>query len=377
MAPIKTMHLITELDRGGAETALLRFLTHQNRTRYRPFVVCLYNGDGSVARQIQALGIDVIDLGMKRPYRIDALYRLYRLLQRKRPSILHCWLFHADLIGRLIGRLARVPIVVTSRRGTEIGGMWREQAKRFTRSLDDRIITVCTTARQQEIRRTKADPEKVVTIYNGIDTMPPVTDQVTARLRRTLKLPDNSKIVLCIARLAVQKGHADLLTAWEAVQAVHPDAHLLIVGDGEQRTGLTRTANQRAGCNTIHFIGRREDVPDLLAMSDLVVLPTRGEGLPNVLLEAMAAGRPVVATNVGGIPELVIDGTTGLLVPPSNPDALSRMIITLLSDPERARIMGHAGRERVAKHFPIGTMVKRTETLYTELLQSKLSLHYS
>jgi L-malate glycosyltransferase len=273
--------------------------------------------------------------------------------------------------------MARVPIVITSRRGTEIGGMWREQAKRFTRSLDDRIITVCTTARQQEIRRTKADPEKVVTIYNGIDTLPPVTDQLTARLRRTLKLPDNAKIVLCIARLAVQKGHVDLLTAWEAVQAVHPDAHLLIVGDGEQRTGLTGMVRQRAGCNTIHFLGRRDDVPDLLAMSDLVVLPARGEGLPNVLLEAMAAGRPVVATNVGGIPELVVDGITGLLVPPSDPHALSRKMITLLSDPVRARTMGHAGRERVAKHFPIGTMVNRTETLYTELLQSKLRLHYS
>jgi glycosyltransferase involved in cell wall biosynthesis len=362
------IHLITELDSGGAQTALLRYLTDHDRSRYRPTVVCLYNGDQVVAQQIRALGIEVVDVGMTRPYRLDALWRLYRLLRKERPSILHCWMVHANLLGRLVGRLARVPVIITSRRNVEIGGPWRERAKRLTRHLDHAVIAVCDLARQAEIERTGVAPDKVNTIYNGIVPFPEVSAEIVAQLRHDLSMSEAAPVVVCISRLHPQKGHDDLLRAWQQVTAVYPQTYLLIVGDGERRSELELMAAQQPH---IYFTGQRNDVPQLLALSRLLVLPSLWEGLPNVVLEAMAAGLPVVATAVGGTPELVIDGETGLLVPPRDPAALAQAIVTLLTDSDLAQRMGENGRLRVADRFTIGQMVQKTEQLYHRLLVAK------
>jgi glycosyltransferase involved in cell wall biosynthesis len=365
--PIPIIHLITELDSGGAQTALLRYLTHHDHSRYRPTVVCLYNGDQVVAQQIRALGIEVIEVGMTRPYRLDALWRLYRLLRRERPFILHCWMFHANLLGRLVGRLARVPLIITARRNVEIGGPRREWAKWVTHRLDDAVIAVCELARQAEIERTGVASHKVVTIYNGIDPFPAVPSETMAQLRHNLGLPPTAAVAISVSRLHPQKGHADLLRAWQQVTAVYPDAHLLIVGDGERRSELEKMAAKQPH---IHFTGQRDDVPHLLAVSDLLVLPSLWEGLPNVVLEAMSAGLPVVATAVGGTPELVIDGETGLLVPPRDPASLAQAILTLLTDPDLAQRLGENGRLRATNQFAIQQMVQQTEALYATLLRT-------
>ncbi|MEJ2751041.1 MAG: glycosyltransferase, partial [Anaerolineae bacterium] len=170
--PIPVLHLITELDAGGAQSALYRLLKHGDSARFRPVVACFYNGDGAAAQRIRQLGIPVVDLDMTGWYRLDALWRLYQLLRRERPFILHCWLFHANFLGRIVGRLARVPIIITARRNVEIGGAWRERLQRWTVGLDDKIIAVCEAARQAEISHSGAPPDKVVTIYNGIDLLP-------------------------------------------------------------------------------------------------------------------------------------------------------------------------------------------------------------
>jgi glycosyltransferase involved in cell wall biosynthesis len=365
---VPLVHLITELDSGGAQTALLRYLTHHDRSRYRPTVVCLYNGDQVVAQQIRALGIGVVDVGLTRPYRLDALWRLYKLLREERPSILHCWMVHANLLGRLVGRLARLPVIITSRRNVEIGGPWRERAKRLTRRLDDAVIAVCELARQVEIERTGAAPDKVVTIYNGIDPFPAVPSETVAQLRHDFGLRSDAPVAICVSRLHPQKGHEDLLAAWRRVTAVYPHVDLLIVGDGRRRSELERLAARQSH---VHFTGQRDDVAELLALSDLLILPSLWEGLPNVVLEAMAAGLPVVATAVGGTPELVIDGKTGLLVPPRDPAALAQAILALLTEPDLAQRLGENGRLRVADQFTIRQMVQQTEQLYQRLLAEK------
>jgi glycosyltransferase involved in cell wall biosynthesis len=366
--PVSVFHLITELDQGGAQMALYRLLAHGDNGRFTPRVLCLYNGDKVVAQQIRQLGIPVADLGMSGQWRLDALWRLYRILRKERPSILHCWMFHANVIGRLVGRLAGVPIVITARRNVEIGGPRREQIKRYTRHLDDAVIAVCELARQAEIERTAVNPQKVVTIYNGINLPAPAPLARLTELRSELGLPLDAPVVICVSRLHRQKGHDDLLAAWKQVTAVHPSAHLLIVGDGERRAELAKMA---AGQRHVHFTGQRNDAPDLLALSSLLVLPSLWEGLPNVVLEAMAAGLPVVATAVGGTPELIIHNETGLLVPPQNPDALAQAIVQLLDQPEQAARMGRNGRQRAAEQFTIERMAAQTEALYNRLLTEK------
>ena len=380
MEEIAILHLITELNTGGAEKALSRLLTHLSRERFAPIVACLYGGDGIVAHEIRTLGIPVVDLGMYgRKWRIDAFWRLYRLLRRKRPVILHTWMFHANVLGRVLGRLTGVPIIVTSRRNVNIGGALREFLNRWTAWLGDGVIAVCKLARQAEIKRARVSSNKVITIYNGINAERFVAlDRQAAahQVRQTFGIPVEAPLLGSVGRLHRQKGFADLLAAQARIQERIPTIRLLLVGDGELRDDLEAQARAIGLSEAVTFAGIRTDVPEILAALDVFVLPSLWEGMPNAVLEAMAAGLPVVATAVGGIPELVVDGVTGLLVPPHAPISLAEAIVRLLDAPDLRRQMGQAGRERVKKRFTVERMVSRTEALYGELIAEKLGLEY-
>ena len=363
-------HLITELDIGGAQLALLRLLASLDRDRFVPTVACLYNGDAAVAQRIRALGVPVTDLGMTARWRWDAFERLYRLLRHERPTILHTWMFHANLPGRVLGTLARVPIIITSRRNENIGGVMREYLNRWTACLDDRVIAVCELARQAEIKRARVSPEHVVTVYNGVDVerVSVAGGQAAARARRVIGIPVEAPLVGSLGRLHSQKGFSDLLTALAQVRRRIPSVRLFLAGDGELRADLEAQSRSLGLSEAVTFAGVRTDVPEILAALDVFVLPSLWEGMPNAVLEAMAAGLPVVATAVGGIPEVVVDGVTGLLVPPRDPDGLAQAIECLLRDPGLRRKMGQAGWKRVERCFSVEQMVRKTEDLYETLL---------
>lgn len=370
---IAVVHLITELDIGGAQCALLRLLIGLDRDRFSPTVVCLYNGDKTVAQRIRQLGVHVFDLGMTAKWRWDVLWRLCTLLVRERPAILHAWMFHANFLGRIAGRLARVPIVVTSRRNVDIGGAFRESLNRWTAPLDDRVIAVCEIVRQVEIERARVPSEKVVTIYNGVDAKSFGAPDAEGRGvgRRVPGIPVGLPLVGTVGRLHRQKGFADLITAWALVRNRFPAARLLLVGDGEQRGDLEAQVRSLGLSEMVTFAGLRADISDILTELDLFVLPSLWEGMPNAVLEAMVTGLPVVATAVGGTPEVVSDGVTGLLVPPHDPTVLAQALTTLLQDPDLRRKMGQAGRKRVMQCFTAERMVERTEQLYMQLLEEK------
>jgi sugar transferase (PEP-CTERM/EpsH1 system associated) len=373
---IPIFHLITELDIGGAQNALLRLLAGLDRDRFSPTVACLYNGDRVVAQEIRRLGVPVADLGMTAKWRLDAFWRLYSLLRRQRPTILHTWMFHADLLGRVLGRLAGVPIIITSRRNENIGGALRERLNRWTAHLSDRVIAVCELVRQAEIKRTRVSPEHVVTIYNGVDVeqFSAVNVQAAARVRHIFDVPIDVLLVGSVGRLHPQKDFATLLAAITQVRKHIPTVRLLLVGDGELRDELESQARSLGLSEIVTFVGSRTDVPQILAAVDVFTLSSLWEGMSNAVLEAMAAELPVVATAVGGTPEVVVDGVTGLLVPPHDPTSLARALTTLLREPALRRKMGQAGRERVQEQFSVERMVCRTEALYTEVLREN-SIH--
>lgn len=368
--PIPIIHLITELDTGGAQMALLRFLSRHDRVQYQPSVICLFNGDKVVAQQIRALGVEVIDLGMTRPYRFDALWRLYRLLRQERPFILHCWLYHADIIGRVIGRAAAVPKIITSRRDVYIGGRQRDWLKRLTAFLDHKTIAVCEAARKVEIEQAGGYPDKVVTIYNGLDipqfTAGLIEDQ--ACFRRELGVPDNAFLIGVIARLHPQKGHKYLLQALQTLRWQFPQIHCLIAGAGSLRSELETAVINLNLATSVQFIGNRKDVAALLSVCDLFVLPSLWEGFPNVILEAMASGTPIVATAVDGVPELVENGKTGLLVLPANSQALAEAISQMIHNREKAAVMAQEALQVVQTTFSIERTVTQIEALYWQLL---------
>jgi len=364
---VTVFHLITELDRGGAQMALYRLLAHGDNGRFQPHVICLYNGDKVVAWQIRQLGIPVTDLGMNAPWRLDALWRLYRIMRRERPSILHTWMFHANIPGRILGRLAGIPVIISSERTMGQEGRARRLLNRLSGRLPDRIICVSQQVADFAAQEIGLPPAQLTVIRNGID-MDQFTDLPDQQLARAaFGLPTQGRIMAAIGRPRPVKGFSYLLEAFAQIAADQPDLYLLFVGDGPDKRPLQAAAQQLPGANGVIFLGDQQGIPRLLAALDLLVLPSLWEGLPNIVLEAMAAGLPVVATAVGGTPELVIDGETGLLVPPHDPAALAQAILTLLRDPDLARRLGENGRQRVANQFTIQQMVQQTEALYQQL----------
>ncbi len=365
--PVPILHLITELDTGGAQKALARLLSRLNRRRFAPAVACLYNGDKAVAREIRTLGIPVTDLGMTAKWRLDAFWRLYLLLRRQRPIILHTWMFHANIPGRVLGRLAGTPIIISSERTMGQESRWRYRLNRVTDPLTNHVICVSRQVADFVVREVGIPQQKVVVIPNGIDLQAFAHLPARRQARAALGLPPDKPIVGTVARLDPVKRLDILLQAAASLR----DVHAIIVGDGPERIRLEALSRQLGMYSRVHFAGEQEDVRPWLAAMDVFVLASDWEGMSNALLEAMATGLPTVATAVGGTPEVVIDGVTGSLVPPHEPAALARAIERLLADFDLRQRMGNAGRERVRKHFSVEEMVRATESLYEKDIERR------
>ena len=369
--------MITELSVGGSQTALLRLLEKIDQNRFSPSVACLYDGDGETGRRIRGLSIDVTDLAMTKTSLFSWL-RLYRLLRQQRPLILHCWLFHPSILGRILGRMARVPIIITSRRNDQVGGTLREYVNRWSGGLSDRTIAVSESARTIEIQRAKVPPDQVMVIPNGIETekFSTLTPEVGLEFRRRLNISAEVPLLGSVGRLHEQKGYNQLIRAMVKIRARVPKARLLLVGEGECRGDLERLARDLGVTEAVIFTGKRMDIPQIMSALDVFVLSSLWEGMPNVILEAMAAGRPVVATRVGGVPEVVTDDVTGLLVSPRDPTALAEACIRLLRDTRLQDRLGSQARRHVLEHFQVDAAARSTEALYEALLQDKLRMRY-
>jgi glycosyltransferase involved in cell wall biosynthesis len=373
MNKIPIVYMITDLSTGGTPTALLRLLSGIDRTKYDPTVISFYSKDSFIFNEIMDLNIPVIDLGLTQKWRIDAFWKIKKILKEIHPTILHTWLFHANITGRIFGRFNKVPLIIASRRSTNIGGSWREILMRETSGMNDKIIAVSEAARKAEIDSSKVPHDKVVTIYNGLDPSPfrTVSNEARQTLRNSMGIPDDVILLGSVGRLHPAKGFNDLITAMELLGRKTRSTQLVIVGEGELKDQLKHQVQKSNLDGRIMFTDIRNDIPEILSAFDIFLSPSLWEGLPNVVLEAMAAGKPVVATSVGGTPEVVVDGLTGLLVPPHKPKALANSTLFLCENPKIQKSMGQAGRERVIKHFSIEQMVKQTEELYHELMVKK------
>ena len=304
----------------------------------------------------------------------SAFRRLVKLLRSWQPHLLSSFMYHANLMGRLAGRWAGVPLLVTSIRSERNGSPGQDWLMRLTNWMDH-----CQTTNSQQVadslrQRGLLSPGKSRVIPNGIDP-----DALTAsaaervRLRGELKLEQNEFVWLAIGRLLPQKDYPTLLEAF-APLGRHP-ARLLIAGRGPLLAELQQQVDRLGVSSQTVFLGVRQDIASLLAAADGFVLSSAWEGMPNVVMEALAAAKPVVSTRVGGVAELVQDGKTGWLVPARDPKALSQAMHRLmtLSETERQR-MGWAGREHLRAHFGLEAMAHRWMTLYNDLLARKGSL---
>jgi glycosyltransferase involved in cell wall biosynthesis len=333
-------------------------------------VVVAARGDGPLGDATRVAGAQFIPLRHVRrpinPWRdVLGLLELVRLLRLGRPQIVHVNSAKAAALGRVAAWLARVPIRVYTVHGWAFlahGGL-ASAAYRWVERVLRRLTTVTICVSENERRAGLAaracDEAATVVIRNGVDPKPSKPDRPPA---------DRPRLVM-VGRLQAPK---DPLTFVRALATLHGlDFEALLVGDGPERAAVEEEVGRFGIESTVRLLGERSDVADLLETAEIFVLSTRSEGLPLSILEAMAAGLPVVASNVGGVPELVIDGETGLLVPAGDPRSLATAIERLLEDPPFAGRLGDAGRSRVAEHFDLGAVRQAHFDLYSDLLATR------
>jgi glycosyltransferase involved in cell wall biosynthesis len=300
------------------------------------------------------------------------LTRLIRDVRRFNPTVVHGLLYHGYVLGAVAGVLCGVPLIVSSRRGLSDARRRRGLSRLAVAAVNawtDGVIANSEAVREDTIRSERLSPGLVTVIPNGIDVgRYSVSDRERTRAELGLG-PEPVAIVL--ANFIGYKGHGYFLQAWRAVCARYPTAIALLIGDGPRRAAVEAEAKALGLGARIRFLGLRQDVPGLLPAGDLLVHPSLEEGSSNAILEAMAAGLPVVATTVGGTPEAVRHGETGYLVPPRDSDAIADAVFRVLGQPDAGREMGHAGRRRVLAEFQLSTMIQRYEGLYGQLLRDK------
>lgn len=380
----KVLYLVTQSEFGGAQKYVYSLATSLSRESYEIFVGC--GPGGELIPRLQQADIKVFPIPNLEKERftpmkdLSAVRSLCRLIRQVNPTIVHANSTKAGFWGRVAARLAGVPVIIFTAHGfilNEPMGLaewllfW---AIEFTgASVGDAIITVSEFDRRTALHYL-IFPSSILTIWNGIEidsfqNTPTLSSVKTPK--SSLGLPLHDRTVGTVANFYENKGLQYFVQAAARVRRVFPEANFIIIGDGRERPALENLSAQLDLKNSIHFLGRQNDVLQWMPFFDVFVLSSLKEGMPFSLLEAMSTARPVVATAVGGIPEVVMDGKTGILVPPRNPDAIANAIVSLLENPMRARKMGEAGRKRVLECFTLEKMVRETDALYQALLLKK------
>jgi glycosyltransferase involved in cell wall biosynthesis len=361
---VRVLEVMATGTNGGAQEHVHSLVTRLNPECYEVRVVSLSHG--SSVRRLQRAGIDVTVID--EPDDRLAVRALADAMAPFAPEIVHNHMYRAEVVGTraalLLGEKGcRRPAVISTVHSSRIRCLEDRQTLRQLTPLMDRLIVV-SRAIEQKVREEGRLGAPVSLIYNGVDLQRYNHQQPCCTLHEEYLIPEDAQIVGVVARLEAEKGHRTLIDAWPDVLSAVPNAWLLIVGEGSERDSLEAEAASLGVSERVVFTGRREDVPAVTAALDVSVLPSYREAQGLSVLEAMALSRPVIASNVGGIPEMIEDGVTGLLVPPNDCDALSAAIIRLLTDHPYADMIAKRGHDLVHDRFCIELMVSSIESLY-------------
>ena len=371
------LHLIESFFEGGSERQAVQLVgLMKDRGRYNVHIACL-DGRGVLRDEVERLGFSEIpEFRLNRFYDRNAFRQVNefaRFLREREIEIVQTHDFYTNVFGMAASALARVPVRVAARRETT---GWRSNSQRFIErrayNLAHAIITNCEAARDQLISE-GVSKRKINTIYNGLAFERVATQSLQRQDAISLfGLPNdlNGHVVTIVANLRHPvKNHSMFLRAARRVSDVLPQARFVIAGEGELLASM-RAMSEQLGLNkSVFFIGRCERIAELLALSDVCVLASVAEGFSNAILEYMAAARPVVATNVGGAREAIVEGITGHLVPSDDDSAMADRIVALLRNPLEARTMGERGREVTREKFSCEVQLERTQELYDRLLE--------
>lgn len=361
---IRVDWLITGLNIvGGAEVFTTQFAVLLSARDIQLRVICLRSG-GEFITALSQQGVPTIVIGVDHKYNLLPLFRLFRLWRSSPPDILHTHLYHAGVIGRLMARWVGIRRVIVHQHGTEDArSVLRSAIDRVTAGMVDQYIVPSIAVQDRLIQREHVPPSKIKVLHYGIDTQkflspPPMADQV---------MPPHVPVIGCVSRLSKEKSHPVLLDALRRLKLHNVPFHAILVGDGPERPNLEELCRVYQINDTVTWVGYQSHVESWLRRFDIFVLASAWEGLPISILEAMAARLPVVATQVGGTPEVVRAGETGILVPPNDPKQLAHALTSLLQDPSLRVKMGNAGYQRVREFFSAEKAVENILQLYDEL----------
>lgn len=373
---LKVFFLLDSLNVGGTETQAVELARRLDPARYDITLGCL-RARGPLLEKLTGSAVDLREFhpkgGFDSPGGIYQMLRLALFLRRGKFRIVHTHDLYANLLGISAAVLARVSVIISSQRDLAHLDLYRTRRRVWLRRLQNLSTIVLTNAnavRDAVAAENHIAASKIRVIYNGVDL-----ERFSAKSRDRTWLAPNAgqeKWVVLVGNMHTDvKGHPCLIESAERVVREFPGVRFVLAGDGEQRQNFEQQVAQLGLQNNFLFLGRRDDVPRLLACCDIAVLPSKAEGLPNAVLEYLAAGLPTVASKVGGNAEIIQDGKTGLLVPPENPSALSDALLRLLRDPDLAMSLGNHGREYVISEFSFQRMIENTDQLYTELLRQR------
>lgn len=377
MNKISIMHLIPKIrDRDGiygAEKVLLTVSNKVDKSRFRTIVVSLSDVNPKLPVllcEAQKKGISTDIIYMKGRFDLRAIFKVRRLLDKYSIDILHCHTYKADIIGLLASRFKKVHIVTTLHGWTASNTKIKiyELLEVFATSFFDKIIVVAECIKGKLFKRRGVD-KKVTVIPNGVDANKPLKEVNIEKIKEELNIKPQSQIIGSIGRLSREKGYRYLLDAIVQIKDRFPNIVFVLIGDGPDEENLKDYTKKLEISNRVIFLGYQNYIDKFLAMMEIFILPSLRESFGLVILEAMVAGKPVVATSVGGIPFLVENMKTGVLVPPKDPLALANAIVKLLEDKEEAKKMGLAGRKRVEEKFSADAMVKIYEGIYINLMK--------
>lgn len=352
--PLRVCHVSITLKTGGLERILADLARHHDPENCEPEFLALREV-GRFADEVRAAGRTVHQLAPSG--RIGQINQMRKLFRERQFDVVHTHNTYPHIYASIAARLAGVPVVVNTRHGQRAGHGWKSSLPfRWASHLVDRIITVSDDAAKLCIDSDRVKPRKVQRIWNGID----LSD---FRFHGPVLKP----IAISVARLSAEKDFPTLLRAVPRIVSEVPDFRLQIVGNGPERELLERLATELNITNFVEFLGERTDVPQLLSQAGFFVSSSKTEGISLTLLEAMAVGLPVIATAVGGNPEIIVPNSTGYLVPAEDHDALAEAVIKLCGERGRWLELGEQGRLRVAEHFDVRRMASDYETLYQVL----------
>ncbi len=375
--PIRIFFLLDSFMIGGTETQAVELARRLDPQRYQVTIGCLRR-EGPLLERLKGTPVEIMEVnlggGIDSPSGLLRIVKLGRYLRRQKIQILHAHDLWSNIVGMAAAMLARTPVTITSQRDLSHDawyGTYKRKVLRFCQRRSTLLLTNAKAIREGLIAQDHLPPNKVCVVYNGVDL-----DRFAVPTDRSQIFPASAgnKLIILVGNMVTDiKGHGVLLSAAPEILKAHPKTQFVLVGEGAMRPVFDRQAKDLGLEGGFLFLGRRSDVPAILACCNIAVLPSLAEGLPNAVLEYLAAGLPVVATALGGNLEIIQDGKTGLLVPAQDPRALASALNRLLDDDALTARIAAAGHDYVKQNFSFDRLVEEMDQLYARLLTEAVS----